>query len=405
MSAFDPTQPIPACVPGQAGMRNQNIYTARITRDSSSDRLATPAARPACNGAFRSSPRTTAQSSGAIGLRSPTSRGRTGVVQTVRAVTTLDVEVPRGRRWRERFSRVPAILAQINVSVAEISRRAAPPQGRAAGTIVFNPDPTNPDLENPDLENPDLENPDLENAEVHNPDLETATTRNPELENPDLENPELRTPSSKTRGSPTRQSQARLENPDLENPELENPDLENPDLENPDLANGAFSDTTWTITNKGNTAGAYTVRLGAQPAAPRGFRSQLIAHKIIGPPGLGCSLLKQSQTVLLANIPNPRFVIASELANPELENPDLENLTIAIAPGETARITLRVFDPDRTMRSRSARRENVTPVAVAQAVNTPEADAGHHAARRRPACSRPVPRFRAARRVATTRRR
>ncbi len=32
MSAFDPTQAIPACVPGQAGMRNQNIYTARITR-------------------------------------------------------------------------------------------------------------------------------------------------------------------------------------------------------------------------------------------------------------------------------------------------------------------------------------------------------------------------------------
>ena len=32
MSGFDPTQPIPACVPGQAGMRNQNIYTARITR-------------------------------------------------------------------------------------------------------------------------------------------------------------------------------------------------------------------------------------------------------------------------------------------------------------------------------------------------------------------------------------
>ena len=31
MSAFDPAQAIPACVPGQAGMRNQNIYTARIT--------------------------------------------------------------------------------------------------------------------------------------------------------------------------------------------------------------------------------------------------------------------------------------------------------------------------------------------------------------------------------------
>ena len=31
-SGFDPGQTVPPCVPGQAGMRNQNIYTARITR-------------------------------------------------------------------------------------------------------------------------------------------------------------------------------------------------------------------------------------------------------------------------------------------------------------------------------------------------------------------------------------
>ena len=30
-SRFDPTQTVPACVPGQVGMRNQNIYTARVT--------------------------------------------------------------------------------------------------------------------------------------------------------------------------------------------------------------------------------------------------------------------------------------------------------------------------------------------------------------------------------------
>ena len=65
-----------------------------------------------------------------------------------------------------------------------------------------------------------------------------------------------------------------------------------------------------------------------------------------------------------------------ELANPDLENPDLENLTIAIAPGETARITLRVFDPNRNDAVTFRAAESVTPVAVAQAVNTPEADQG-----------------------------
>ncbi len=127
--------------------------------------------------------------------------------------------------------------------------------------------------------------------------------------------------------------------------------------------NGALSDTTWTVTNKGNTAGSYTVRLALNGLLPAGFKSQLLAHKIYQTPAaLGCSLLKQSQTVLLANIPNPRFVATGELANPDLENPDLENLTIAIAPGETARITLRVFDPDQDRcRSRSARRKASPP--------------------------------------------
>ena len=32
ISGFDPTQTLQACVPGQASMKNQNIYTARITQ-------------------------------------------------------------------------------------------------------------------------------------------------------------------------------------------------------------------------------------------------------------------------------------------------------------------------------------------------------------------------------------
>ena len=283
------------------------------------------------------------------------------------------------------FARSTDPFAQINVSVTEISAPGgAPVAGGQQGTIVLNPDPTNPDLENPDLENPDLENPDLENAEVHNPDLENATTRNPDLENPDLENPDLENPDleNTTVANPSILNPD-LENPDLENPDLENPDLENPDLENPDLENGALSDTTWTVTNKGNTASAYTVRLALNRQLPEGFRSQLIAHKVYQTPAaLGCSLLKQSQTVLIANIPTARFVTPGELANPDLENPDLENLTIAIAPGETVRITLRVFDPVKADAITFRAAESVTPVAVAQAVNTPEADQRHHAARR-----------------------
>ena len=381
-SGFDPGQTVPPCVPGQAGMRNQNIYTARITRGLvvgalGNSRTLSPTLQRSFpvfaqnNSTFVRTYRLTI---------APPAAGVQASFKQFEQLATLDVQVPaRSTVARTVFARSTDPHAQINVGVVEITApEGAPVPNGQQGTIVLNPDPTNPELENPELENPELENPELENAEVHNLDMANPTVRNPELENPELENPELENPEleNATVVNPSILN-PELENPELENPELENPELENPELENVDLINGSLSDTTWTITNNGNTSGAYTVKLGLNGQLPAGFRSQLIAHKIYQTPVvLGCSLLNQTQTVLLANIPSPRFVTADEFLNPELENPELENLTIAIAPGETARITLRVFDPDKTDAVTFRAADNVTPVAVAQAVNTPEADLG-----------------------------
>ena len=381
MSGFDPSQPLQACVPGQAGMRNQNIYTARITQGLVVGALTN--ARPLGN-IQRSFP-VFAQNNGTairsyrLSIASQPVGGDASFKQ-FEALTSLDVRVPpRSTVARTVFVRSTVPTAQVVVNVTQITEPDGPAvPGGQQGRIVLNPNPTNPELENPELENPELENPELENAEVHNPDLESATVRNPELENPELENPELENPEleNATVVNPSILN-PELENPELENPELENPELENPELENADLVNGSLSDTTWILTNKGNTAGAFTVKLGLNRQLPTGFRSQLIAHKVYRTPVvLGCAVLRQTQTVLLANIPSPRFVTAAEFANPELENPELENLTVALAPGETVRITLRVFDPDKSDAVTFRAADSVTPVAVAQSVGTVEAAAG-----------------------------
>ena len=284
MSGFDPTQPIPACVPGQAGMRNQNIYTARITQGLVAGAVGNSRRLGSIQRSFPifAQNNSTSVKSYRLTITNQPVGGQASFKQ-FEQLTTLDVEVPRRSTVaRTVFARSSDPFAQINVSVTEIAAPGgATVPGGQQGTIVLNPDPTNPDLENPDLENPDLENPDLENSEVHNPDLENATTRNPDLENPDLENPDLENPDlENTRVANPSIINPDLENPDLENPDLENPDLENPDLENPDLENGALSDTTWTVTNKGNTASSYTVKLALNRQLPPGFKSQLLAHKV-----------------------------------------------------------------------------------------------------------------------------
>ena len=403
-SGFDPSQPpqpLQPCVPGQAGMKNQNIYTTRITRGLVVGALGN--ARPLSPTLQRSFPVFAQNNSNVTRtyrlaiLEQPV--GGDASFAQFQASTLLDVSVPaRSTIARTVFARSSDPRAQVRVSVNQITEpNGTVVQGGQQGTIVLNPDPTNPDIANPDIANPDIANPDIANpdianpdianpdianAEVHNPDIANASTRNPDIANPDIANPDIANPdiANVTILNPDI-ANPDIANPDIANPDIANPDIANPDIANPDIANGSLSDTTWFMKNTGNTAASFTVKLGLNVQLPAGFKSQLIAHKVYTTPVVqGCDVKTQPQTVLLANIPNPVFVdggIANpDIANPDIANPDIANLTIALAPGDTARITLRVLDPNRNDTVTFNAAQAVTPAVVAQAVNTVEAQQG-----------------------------
>ena len=155
------------------------------------------------------------------------------------------------------------------------------------------------------------------------------------MQNPTLQNDAVANPSIVNAG---------VSNPSLQNPSLQNPSLQNPSLQNVDLTNAGFSDTSWVITNEGNTTASYTVNLLLNQPAPAGFATQLLLHKTFTTPAAdGCALKEQAHTILLANIPNPQFYTDPanpSLQNPSLQNPSLQNPTLALGPGESATITL-----------------------------------------------------------------
>ena len=81
--------------------------------------------------------------------------------------------------------------------------------------------------------------------------------------------------------------------------------------------------------------------------------------------------------MVVTNITTPAFVPATpRIENPRIENPRIENATVALAPGETANVTLRVFDPDRTDQVTFDPAAAVTPVAAPQSVDTVDAQGG-----------------------------
>jgi hypothetical protein len=375
-----PNSAVPSlpCVPGNAGSRNQNIYTSRITGGLMVGSPGnTKPLSPTLQRAFVVFAQNQTATTRAFRMRivNQPPGGRASFDQfplppytAASPPPNVDVDfyvLRRSAAARTVYATSTDPHATITVEISEIDApNGEEVDGGLHGLVLLNPDLENPELENPELENPELENPDLENAEVYNPDLENPDLENPELENPELENPDLENLTIETPDleNPDLEN-ILIANPDLENPDLENPDLENPELENPELENtdienvavggdGVLTDTTWNVTNIGNTTSAYNVNLFLnQAGVPGGFKTQLILHKTYRTPVVvpgGCTLAYHSTTVVSANVPSPSFILPTDGGVPDQNDPSEKNATLWLAPGEIGKITLRVYDADRS---------------------------------------------------------
>ena len=388
-SSFDPTKTLPVCVPGREGMRNQNIYTARITGGLVAGSPGnTKPLSPLLPRAFA----VFAQNATEVGrtfrltIENQPVGGRASFIETPLPpytpaspppVTVLDIIVPRRSTVaRNVYATSTDPHAQIRVSVKELGTNGLELPGGLGSTVVLNPDISNPDISNPDISNPDISNPDISNAEVSNPDISNPDISNPDISNPDISNPDISNPDisnpdiSNVQVANPDISNPDISNPDISNPDISNPDISNPDISNPDISNQSLTDTSWNVTNEGNTATSYSVQLllnGAQPT-PDQVAIQLILHKVYTTPvGINCSLALHGHNVLLANIPRPRFV--TEPGDPNVLDPSAANATLWLAPGETAKITLRVMDKNITDAITFDAVQQVTPAVVSQALN------------------------------------
>jgi uncharacterized protein YjbI with pentapeptide repeats len=374
-SLFDPQQTRPGCTPSgpgltTAGMRNQNVYTARVSGGLYVSALDNSKQLGGIQRTFAVTVQNATEAIKHFRLRI---RPRSGVAASFlqfQSLMQLDVSVaPRSSISRPVFVTSSNRRARVIVDVNEITQPDGPlVPGGLMSDLVLNPDITNPDITNPDITNAEVYNPDITNPDITNPDITNPDITNPDITNPDITNPDITNPDI---------TNPDITNPDITNPDITNPDITNPDITNPDITNGSVSDTTWEVENKGTTSASYSVKLLLNGAVPPGFKLQLILHRIYTTPVPdNCNLGLQSHNVLIANIRNPEFTDAADLANPDITNPDITNATLSLGPNEKGKITLRVVDPNRfdavTFNAATA----VTPAIVSHAVNTTEAAGG-----------------------------
>ena len=392
--------PLPVCLPGQEGMRNQNIYTSQITGGLvvGAPGNAKPLGTTTFNGKTvpfqRAFPVEAQNSTGQpLNVRFTIANQPTGGAASFlqfSVLKTLDVTIPPySSVSRSVFATSTNAEATITVNVAQITAIGGSIVNNGlSSTAVLNPDITNPNITNPNITNPNITNPNITNAEVTNPNITNPNITNPNITNPNITNPNITNTSylnpnitnpnitnlDVTNVSATNPNitNPNITNPNITNPNITNPNITNPNITNPDITNGSIQDVTYPITNNGNTTASYTVKTASNATVPGGIVLQLLINKLYQTPvAVKCQLGVQTHWVTVANITNPKVFT---VADPNITNPDITNSTpneasVTLAPGETAYITLRVVNPTPALTPFNPLTA-ITPVSVPQAVNT-----------------------------------
>ncbi len=365
----------------KTGMRNQNIYTSRITQGIivGSPGNAKPLGTLVDTADGENIPRafvvfvkntTDMTKSFRLTIADQPANGRASFLE-FEDVDWLDVNIaPRSSISRSVFVYAPLESEDqtVRVEVAEIeSLNGDIVHEGLASEVFLNPDIMNPDIMNPDIMNPDIMNyeihnpdimnlyvnPDIMNPDIMNPDIMNPDIMNPDIMNPDIMNPDIMNPD--------------IMNPDIMNPDIMNPDIMNPDIMNPDIMNasiddplaGRFTDVAWMVTNAGNTSSVYTFKTLSTAAQedgtlPEGIQAQLLIYQIYKTPdeysGDGsCELGVQEHHDLVLNIINPDImnpdIMNADFLNPDIMNPDIMNATFSLDPGAEARVILRLWKP------------------------------------------------------------
>lgn len=386
VSKFDPTQTVQACNNAYSGTRNQDIYSSRLDPGlvmsspgnsktlgyvSGSNTTLLVRAFPLAVRNNTTTPRSfrlTIANQPALANGNLDPLGSASFQESGALVTTLDVTIPSfSSIARSVFVQSANPTASVMVTAAEITQPGGGFTGsNLNGSVTFNPDPNAPQIINPD---PLFtgQNPSILNSEVYYPAIQPAFITSPVtgtvILNPAIQNPAIQNPAIQN------QNYTAALNPAIQNPAIQNPAIQNPAIQNPAIQNTTLSDAVYPVTNTGNTAATYAVKLFG--SNPNNASLQLILAKQYltntQDTQTGCQLAQRGEYNVFANVANPVFTPAATLGDPNIFDPTTTNATLYLAPGETGQIIIRGNLSPTDMQTLLG---NLSPVAVAHAANS-----------------------------------
>ena len=382
VSVLDGQTLTPLCSNGQEGMRNQNVYSSRITEGllvASPQNVKPLSATLQRSFVVTLQNLTGSQRSLHLTVTQP-SHGQASFLQTGPVVGALDVTIEaRSGAARPVFVKSTTAADTFTVNVTENG-------GPLSGSVVFNPEGTAFPLAQPDgssdsiatqevytptfqVWNPDNPNPflnisnpnevlNISNLNISNVDPAILNISNLNISNLNISNLNISNPD------PTALN---ISNLNISNTAAANLNISNLNISNLNISNTPITDATYAISNTGNTAHSYRVALFGNN--PNAVPVQVILTKnSTTPTSVNCVLQNVPQSVVVSNVDGGAIVGSLPDATlPKIDDSQTTNSTVALAPGETAFVTLRApvgFDEMTTLV------QGLTPVVTAHGTNT-----------------------------------
>jgi len=371
----------PGCSGGNApGMRNQNIYTSRLTWgiEAGSPTNTKPLNLPGGVGrAFvvfvKNS--TEVMRSFRLTIANQPTGGQASFLQ-FELLTILDVNIAAfSTISRPVFITSTDPYASVTINIDEIDASGNVISGGLKSAILINGDSSSPSVPgNTETHNPNIvnqANPNIVNWYV-NPNIVNPSNVNPNIvnyANPNIVNPNIVNYANPNIVNPNIVNPNYVNSTEVGNPNIVNDSIANPNIVNPNIVNTNISDSNpaqsvtdveWIVRNDGNAATSFTLKALAKKSPPEGVYAQLLVYKVHYTPAVagaelsayanidGCQLKQEPHHELILNIVNPNIVnpniVNPNIVNPNIVNSSIENATFPVGPGEEVIVDLRVLD-------------------------------------------------------------
>jgi hypothetical protein len=404
-SSLDPTQQTQPCVSGQEGMRNQNIYSSRITQGllvgspqnvkplSSTLQRAFVVTLQNFTNQQRTFHMTIADPQPAGGWASFTEGVNVPVLTAPSPVVkTVDVTVEANSgAARPVFVTSTSPAASITVNVVD-----ATPGSTLSGSIILNPegsvsalaqpDGTTLDINGLEVYSPTFEVWDANNTNpflnIGNPDVSILNIGNLNIGNLNIGNadPILNIGNDSVGNlnignlnignvDPAILNIGNLNigNATEANLNIGNLNIGNLNIGNLNIGNTPVSDASYSVKNAGNTTHSYRVALYGNNT--NNTPLQIIVTKASSTPtSVGCTLQSSPQGVVVATVNNAQMATSiDDATDPKITDSSVSNATVSLAPGERVFVTVRAPLTADQMKDFV---KQMTPVITAHGANT-----------------------------------